>query len=93
MGGKMNTVWIPTPLRIYTNGEKEIEVEGDTVGIALRELAACYPDLGRHLFDEDMRLHPFLNVFLNNDDVRSLLGEATPVGAGDRLLIVPSIAG
>jgi molybdopterin converting factor small subunit len=89
----MNTIWIPTPLRAYTNGEKEIGVVGETVGTALRELATCYPDLARHLFDEDMTLRPYVNVFLNDDDVRSLLGEATPVGAGDRLLIVPSIAG
>jgi molybdopterin converting factor small subunit len=89
----MSSLRVPTPLRPYTGGAKEVEVRGDTVAASLQDLTARYPDLRRHLFDDAGALRPYINVFLNEDDVRTLQGEATHVSEGDRLMIVPSIAG
>ncbi len=89
----MTAVRVPTPLRPYTGGVKEVQVDGRTVGAAILDLTLRYPDLRRHLYDETGRLRPFVNVFVNDDDARNLQGEATPLVDGDRLMIVPSIAG
>jgi molybdopterin converting factor small subunit len=89
----MTTIRVPTPLRPYTGGAKEVEVSGETVKEALGDLVQHYPDLKRHLFDDAGALRAYVNVFLNDDDVRTLQGEATPLKAGDRLMIIPSIAG
>ncbi len=89
----MNNIRIPTPLRTYTGGEKEVQVSGDTVGEAMRELARQFPSVQTHLFDEGEQLRSYVNVFLNDEDVRNLEGEETPISDGDRLMIIPSIAG
>lgn len=89
----MTIVRVPTPLRPYTGGLKEVEVEGDTVGAALRDLVRRCPAVQPHLFDEGGGLRPFVNLFVNEQDVRALEGEATPLQPDDRLIIVPSIAG
>lgn len=89
----MTTIRVPTPLRPYTGGAKEVEVSGETVTQALGDLVQHYPDLKRHLFDDAGALRAYVNVFLNDDDVRTLQGEATPLKPGDRLMIIPSIAG
>src|SRR3990172_25152 len=89
----MSLVRLPTPLRPYAEGRKEVEVEGSSVADALGNLARMYPMLTQHLYDEGGRLRPYVNVFLNEDDVRTLQGEATPIADEDRLMIVPSIAG
>lgn len=89
----MSTVRIPTPLRPYTEGLKEVAVEGATVGAALESLARRHPGLAPHLFDEAGELRPYVNLFINDLDVRAAQGRATPLAAGDRLLIIPSIAG
>lgn len=89
----MTVIRVPTPLRPYTQGQKEVEVDGGTVGDALRSLAEQYPGLRQHLFDEEGRLRPYVNVFLNEEDIRHLQGEETPLKEDDRLMIVPSIAG
>src|SRR4030067_1445134 len=89
----MSLVRLPPPLRPYAEGRKEVEVEGSTVADALGNLARMYPMLTQHLYDEGGRLRPYVNVFLNEDDVRTLQGEATPLADEDRLMIVPSIAG
>ena len=89
----MTTIRIPTPLRPYTGGSKEVDVTGGTVGAALVDLSARYPDVRRHLFDDAGGLRPYVNVFLNNEDIRTLQSEATPLQSADRLMIVPSIAG
>jgi len=89
----MTTVRIPTPLRPYTGGAKEVEVAGETVAAALGDLVQRHPDVKRHLFDDAGALRAYVNVFLNDDDVRALQGEATPLKPGDRLMIIPSIAG
>jgi molybdopterin converting factor small subunit len=89
----MSSVRVPTPLRPYAEGLKTVEVDGATVGAALQDLALRYPQLRAHLFDEGGSLRSFVHVFLGDQDVRELSGEATPVRKDDQLLLVPSIAG
>ncbi len=86
-------IGIPAPLRGYTGGRAQVDVAAATVGAALRELAREYPQLRRHLFADDGRLRSYVNVYRNEEDVRFLEGERTPVTEGDALVIVPSIAG
>ncbi len=89
----MTLVRVPTPLRPYTEGQKEIRVVADTVGSALQRLADDYPGLRPHLFDESGDLRAYVNIFVNEDDVRSLEGNNTALTEEDRVLIIPSIAG
>jgi len=88
----MTTIRIPTPLRPYTGGSSSIKVNGGTVGAALSHLTEQHPDLRPHLFEGD-ELRSFVNVFLNQEDVRYLDGAATEVADNDTLMIIPSIAG
>jgi molybdopterin converting factor small subunit len=89
----MPTLRIPTPLRSYTNGQSEVAVQGDTVANALDDLIAQYPTLKPHLFNGTGDLRPFVNLFLNNENIKDLQGIKTPIGKDDRLMLVPSIAG
>lgn len=89
----MTVLKIPTPLRQYTEGVAQIEVESDTVGQAVEQLAEKYPALRPHLFDDAGELRAFVNLFLNDEDVRFLQGPQTALKADDKLMIVPSIAG
>jgi molybdopterin converting factor small subunit len=84
---------IPTALRAYTGGAASVTVGGETVADALRELIETFSDLGRHLRDEQGRLRSFVNIYVNDEDIRAKSGEATVLAAGDVLMIVPSIAG
>jgi len=86
-------IHIPTPLRPYVERQAVVEVEGATVAEALEALVARHSELRRHLYDEQGRLRRYVNVYRNADDVRTLQRGATPLGAGDTLSIVPSIAG
>ncbi len=86
-------VTIPTPLRGYAGGQKTISVEGQTVGEALQGLTTKYPNLRQHLFAEDGQLRSFVNVYLNDEDVRYLQKTDTPIAPSDKLSIVPSVAG
>jgi sulfur-carrier protein adenylyltransferase/sulfurtransferase len=86
-------ILIPTPLRSYAAQKDAVEVPGRTVGEALANLVERHPDLRRHLFAEDGKLRAFVNLYLNDEDVRYLQKDATPVKEGDALSIVPSIAG
>lgn len=87
------TIQIPTPLRRFTGEESEVQVQGETVGAALRDLTRLHPALARHLYNDEGALRSFVNVFLNDEDVRHLGRDATPVAPGDTLSIIPSIAG
>ena len=87
------TVMIPTPLRQYAAKHDQVDVAAKTVGEALGSLVAQHDELRRHLYQEDGRLRSFVNVYLNDDDIRYLQKEATPVHDGDTVSIVPSIAG
>ena len=88
------TIFIPTPLRAYTSGKDAIEVNAATIAAALEELTTNYPDLRKHLFSAEGKLRAFVNLYLNDEDVRYLPAkEATEIKAGDTLSIIPSIAG
>jgi molybdopterin converting factor small subunit len=87
------TIHIPTPLRPYAGRQSAVDVPAATVGEALSRLVAEHPELRRHLYGEEGKLRAFVNVYLNDEDVRYLQREATPVKEGDALSIVPSIAG
>jgi molybdopterin converting factor small subunit len=89
----MPKIHIPTPLRQYAGRQPAVEVKGSTVGEALSRLVSQHPDLRRHLYTEDGKLRAFVNVYLNDEDVRYLQKEATVVREADNISIVPSIAG
>ncbi len=89
----MPTLRIPTPLRPYAEGQTEISVQGQTVGEALGDLTAQYPELKKHLFSDAGELRAFVNLFLGEEDVRHLQGVDTPLNEDDKLRIIPSIAG
>ena len=85
-------VSIPTALRQYAGGNNTLTVEGGTVGAVLQAVTARHPDLGNQLFANG-QLRNFVNVYLNDDDVRYLQGMETPVGERDEISIIPAIAG
>jgi adenylyltransferase/sulfurtransferase len=88
------TIYIPTPLRAYAGGQASVEVEAATIAEALSSLTSAHPDLRKHLFNEQGKLRAFVNLYLNDEDVRYLPGkEATAVKSADTLSIIPSIAG
>src|SRR5271165_1258648 len=89
----MPKIHIPTPLRQYAGKQPAVDVSGATVGEALSGLVSQHPDLRRHLYNDDGKLRAFVNVYLNDEDVRYLQEEATAVKEGDSISIVPSIAG
>ncbi len=89
----MAKVLIPTPLRQYTEKQDSITLEGGSVGEVLTELIAKFPDLRKQIFNDQGKLRSFVNVYLNDEDIRYLEKEATTVVASDTLSIVPSIAG
>jgi sulfur-carrier protein adenylyltransferase/sulfurtransferase len=88
-----NTIHIPTPLRPFTDKKESVEVSGATVGDLLKDLTTRYDGLRKHLYADDGRLRNFVNVYLNDEDIRYLQKEQTPVKPGDSLSIVPSVAG
>ena len=86
-------VLIPTPLRPYTGQQDAVELEGGTVGEILSALTSRYAELRRHLYADDGKLRHFVNVYVNDDDIRYLDREATALKSGDVISIVPSVAG
>jgi molybdopterin converting factor small subunit len=86
-------ILIPTPLRPYAGKQSIVEVQAGTVGEGLRGLTSRHPDLRKHLYNEEGKLRAFVNLYLNDEDVRYLQNEQTPVTDSDALAIVPSIAG
>src|SRR6187431_669586 len=88
-----NTIHIPTPLRPVTDKQEAVEVTGATVGELLKDLTTKYDGLRKHLYADDGRLRNFVNIYLNDEDIRYLQKEQTPVKPGDALSIVPSVAG
>ena len=89
----MAKIFIPTPLRIYADNQTAVDVDGSTVGDALRNLVQKHPELQQHLYDDKGELRQFVNVYRNDDDIRYLDREDTDLSDGDELSIVPSIAG
>ncbi|HEX7573476.1 MAG TPA: MoaD/ThiS family protein [Bacteroidota bacterium] len=86
-------VLIPTPLRAYTEKKESVLLEGNTVGELLQGLTATYAPLKKHLFDETGSLRSFVNVYVNDEDIRYLQKEQTQVSEKDTVSIIPSIAG
>ncbi|MEN9203518.1 MAG: MoaD/ThiS family protein [Thermostichus sp. DG_1_6_bins_120] len=87
-------ILIPSPLRPYTDNQETVEIDGSNVGEVMGNLIARYSELKRHLYTEDGKLRNFVNVYLNDEDVRTLAqGENTPVGEEAIISIVPAIAG
>jgi adenylyltransferase/sulfurtransferase len=88
------TIFIPTPLRPFAAGRDSVEVDAPTVSQALESLTQIHTDLRKHLFTTDGKVRAFVNLYLNDEDVRYLpQKEATAVTAADTLSIIPSIAG
>jgi adenylyltransferase/sulfurtransferase len=86
-------IHIPTPLRVYAEKKQSLEVTGATVGEGLRNLTTAHPDLKKHLFTDEGKLRAFVNVYVNDEDIRYLKSTDTAVKDGDEIAIVPSIAG
>ena len=89
----MSKIHIPTPLRQYVGKQTSVEVTGTTVGEAMTALVAQHPDLRKHLYTEEGKLRAFVNLYVNDEDIRYLQKEATALKDGDNISIVPSIAG
>ena len=89
----MISIQIPTPLRAFTGEVREVDVEAGTVGEAMKNLIGAHTSLQPHLYTESGELRSFVNLFLNDEDVRYMQQENTPVNDGDTLTIIPSIAG
>src|SRR3982074_901975 len=87
------TIAIPTALRQFAGGLQRVEVDAITAGDALDSLTAQHADLRRHLYDDKNRLRSFVNIYVNDEDIRHKSGADTPVKNGDLLMIVPAIAG
>lgn len=89
----MSKIHIPGPLRQYVGKQAAVEVRGSTVGEAMNALLAEHPDLRKHLYTEDGKLRAFVNLYVNEEDIRHLQKEATALKDDDQISIVPSIAG
>jgi molybdopterin/thiamine biosynthesis adenylyltransferase/rhodanese-related sulfurtransferase/molybdopterin converting factor small subunit len=89
----MAKILIPTPLRQFAGKHDSVELHGATVGDVLKSLTSEYAELRRHLYNDEGKLRSFVNVYVNDDDIRYLNKEATPLKEGDTVSIVPSIAG
>ncbi len=87
------TVRIPTPLQRLTNGQSEVTCEGTTVRALLSDLERRYPGIKERICDDTGKLRRFVNVFVNEEDIRFLQGDETPVKNGDEVSIIPAIAG
>jgi adenylyltransferase/sulfurtransferase len=87
------TVIIPTALRQHTDNEDELKLNAKTVSDALKELVTSFPNLRRHLYSDSGRLRNFINIYLNEEDIRYKEGESTALKDGDTLMIIPAIAG
>jgi MoaD family protein len=89
----MSKIHIPAPLRQYVGKQSSVEVKGSTVAEAMNGLLSEHPELRRQLYTDDGKLRAFVNVYVNDEDIRYLQKEATAVKEGDNISIVPSIAG
>ncbi len=87
------TVRIPTPLRRLTQNQPEVDVEGDTIESLIENLEANYPGIKERICDESGNIRRFVNIYLNDEDIRFLDGNATAVKDGDEISVIPAIAG
>lgn len=89
----MAKVRIPTPLRKLTNNEEVVDINASTVGAAITELQTRYPGIKERLVDESGAIRRFVNVYVNEEDIRFLQNQETPLKNGDEISIIPAIAG
>ncbi len=89
----MHTIRLPTILRVHVGGDASITASGATVGEAFSDLGKRYPALSRQLLDPDGSVPVFVNVFLNDEDIRYLKGLDTPISQPSEITILPSVAG
>lgn len=87
------TIEIPTAFRRFTDGAPKVDCSAATVAEVLDQLTSRFPALSRHVRDENGQIRQFLNIYVNEEDIRFLGGESCSVKEGDRVLLVPSIAG
>lgn len=89
----MAKIIIPTPLRKFTNNEANIETSGSNVMTSVEDLANQYPDLKKHLFDDEGAIRKFIRIYVGDQDINSLDNENTPVADDTVISIIPAIAG
>ena len=89
----MATVIIPTPLRKFTNNNSRLIVRANSIAEMIEAITTDYPDLKKHLVDASGKVPSFLNIFVDEDDIRNLQGEQTIIKDGSTISIVPAIAG
>lgn len=89
----MTVLRIPTPLRAYTNGQSDVNVNGSNISEALTDLTFQYPTIKPHLFNEGGELRPFVNLFVGENNIKDLQGVNTLLKDGDKIMLIPSIAG
>ena len=89
----MPVLRIPTPLRAYTNGQSDVTVSGANISETLTDLTAQYPALKPHLFNDGGDLRPFVNLFVGENNIKDLQGVDTLVKDGEKIMLIPSIAG
>ncbi|HUR33668.1 MAG TPA: MoaD/ThiS family protein [Vicinamibacterales bacterium] len=86
-------ILIPTPLRPYTDKQEAVEASGATIGELLADLTTRYAGLKGHLYNEQGKLRSFVNIYLNDEDIRYMQKDQTPVSSADTVSIIPSVAG
>jgi molybdopterin synthase sulfur carrier subunit len=86
-------VRIPTPLRKLTNNEELVEINAPTIGAAIEELQSRFPGIAERLVDDKGEVRRFVNVYVNEEDIRFLQNRETPLKEGDEISIIPAIAG
>ncbi|MGV7228059.1 MAG: ubiquitin-like small modifier protein 1 [Nitrospirales bacterium] len=89
----MIKVRIPTPLRPMTGGKNEVEIAGNTVAEIIDNLGTAHPGIKERLYDEEGEVRRFINIYVNEEDIRFLTGKDTPLKDGDQVSIIPAIAG
>lgn len=89
----MIKVRIPTPLRPMTGGKSEVEIAGNTVSEIIDNLGSAHPGIKERLYDEQGEVRRFINIYVNEEDIRFLTGKETPLKDGDEVSIIPAIAG
>ncbi len=89
----MIKVRIPTPLRPMTGGKNEVEIAGNSVGEIIENLGSAHPGIKERICDEQGEVRRFINIYVNEEDIRFLTGKETPLKDGDEMSIIPAIAG
>jgi molybdopterin synthase sulfur carrier subunit len=89
----MATVRIPSPLRRYTGGQSKVEGNGTTITELISHLEAQYPGIKSRLCEDDGQIKRYVNVFVNDEEIRTLQGPATPIAEKDEISIIPAMAG